>query len=199
MRSEREQIFYDIYKHHLWGGISKSGTGSDLGQTKVIRKELPKLLNTLSVQSMLDIPCGDMHWIKAIEWDRDIKYIGADIVPALIHANRELFPLNEFWVLDIVTDKLPQADLVLARDLFGHLQDHEVEAALRNIKQSGAKYLIATTFPAVVDNKPIKTGQWRPINMELFDVGMPITHIDEKLMTPDNKNMGKFLGVYKLS
>src|SRR3989337_577739 len=77
--SSPEQIFKEIYKSHQWSGISKSGPGSDLTQTKVIREELPKIIKKLKIASLLDIPCGDFFWLKEVDLGF-VNYIGADIV-----------------------------------------------------------------------------------------------------------------------
>ena len=80
-------IFARAHLANYWGNSElHSGPGSDLKQTAVIRVEIPKLIETLGVTSMLDIPCGDFFWMRecniAIE-----TYIGADIVPSMILVN----------------------------------------------------------------------------------------------------------------
>ena len=192
-KAEREQIFTRIHDEHIWGGVSKSGTGSDISQTGVVRAELPKLLKRLGVTSILDIPCGDLHWISRVVFDPNMKYIGADIVPRLIEENRQRnIPNAEFEVLDIVVDLLPRTDLVFVRDLFGHLADDEIQKALNNVRVSGAEYLVATTFPRITKNTDIMTGGWRRINMDLYGL-KAVMYMDEKL-----GDEGKMLGVYRL-
>lgn len=196
---KRRQIFTDIYEHHTWGGVSRSGTGSDLEQTGVVRAELPKLLRQLNVKSILDIPCGDLNWMSKVALPDDITYIGADIVPEIIKRNQQLNMGDRFSfeVLDVCTDLLPKTDLVFVRDLFGHLTDAEVGEAVENIKLSGATWMIATTFPKVKQNAEIETGKWRPINMDLFDIRL-VMLMDERLINQYGENVGKMLGVYRL-
>jgi hypothetical protein len=52
-------------------------------------------------------------------------------------------------VLDVVSSRLPAADAVMARDLFGHLDHAQVRRAISNIKTSGANWLLATHYPEV--------------------------------------------------
>jgi len=83
-----EDIFTGIYLSNGWSGKeSKSGTGSDLDQTRIIRQQIPKLFRKLGIKSVLDVPCGDFWWFKEMDLG-NIKYIGADIVPELIKSNR---------------------------------------------------------------------------------------------------------------
>lgn len=199
-RAEREAIFGSIYTNHTWGGISVSGTGSDMGQTQAIRAKLPPLLKRMGFKSMLDIPCGDLHWMSRMLMPTDLQYVGADIVPELIEKNRQQFRFDKtvsFQVLDILVDTLPSVDLIFARDLFGHFSNADVETALFNIKKSGATHLFATSFPDVKKNKDIETGGWRPINMALFGLE-PIQVLDEELFNEKGENVGKTLTLYKL-
>src|SRR5438552_4004881 len=77
------RIFDRIYHRNRWGDWeSASGSGSNLAQTRVVRRVLPLLVEELGCRSLLDIPCGDYFWMKML--DMDIDYTGGDIVPALI-------------------------------------------------------------------------------------------------------------------
>ncbi len=192
-----EQTFTGIYDSNGWcGNESRSGTGSDLGQTEVIRRELPKLFKTLGVKSILDIPCGDFWWFKEMKLG-DIKYIGADIVPKLIDANRVAYPDTDFSVLDLTHSPLPECDLVFCRDCLGHLSNSDITKALANIKASGAEYLLTTTFPNATTNREIDTGSWRPVNIALL-LGEPLLVISEDLIEANGKPSGKSLGLWKI-
>ena len=60
-----KETFTEIYTENLWASAeSKSGTGSELRNTEVLRQELSVLLKKYKIQSMLDIPCGDFNWMK---------------------------------------------------------------------------------------------------------------------------------------
>src|SRR6266550_1045889 len=138
-----EEVFTGIYRTNYWQGQSKSGKGSALETTAAIREELPWLFARNDVYSILDIPCGDFFWASRMQLPP--TYIAADIVPELIEDNRLRWPGRDWRVLDITQDKLPRVDLVLARDIFGHLPDRLIQRAIRNVRSSGAKYLLATT------------------------------------------------------
>ena len=126
---------------------------------------------------MLDIPCGDMNWISKL--NLNVDYVGADIVPELIAENQRNYPDKNFKVLDVVNDPLPEMDLILCRDCFVHLPLEYIKLAIDNIRKSGIKYMLVTSFP-VEFNKNISIGKWRPLNMciEPFNL-QPIEIIDE--------------------
>lgn len=75
--------------------------------------------------------------------------------------------------MDLIGDKLPKVDLVLCRDCLVHFSFDDVFAALRNIVSSGSTYLLTTTFPEREANDDIRTGSWRPLNLERAPFHMP--------------------------
>lgn len=189
-----EETFTEIYEKNLWNSTeSVSGMGSELHHAKSISKELPVLLQKYRIESILDIPCGDWNWIKNVDLC-GASYIGADIVKPLIEQNKSNYPNVDFRVLDITKDDLPKVDLVFVRDCFGHLTNENVHKAIDNIKRSGSKYLLATSFTRYISNTDIEDGGWKPINLmcnpfdlkpiylinEEFEVGYP--HYNDKCM-----------------
>jgi SAM-dependent methyltransferase len=198
-----KSIFTKIYQQNGWTSKeSVSGPGSTLHQTSNIRLELPILLNNYSVQSVLDIPCGDFNWWPHTTFISDFTYIGADIVPELVTQNQKRFPKGDFRVLDIINDKLPKVDMIFTRDCLGHLSNANVEKALANIKASGSKYLMATSFfnPHWKTDADIPDGGWRPINLAVqFKLGEPILYIDEKLYEAEGAYRDKSLGLWRIN
>ena len=90
-------VFSDIYKNNGWNGVSRSGQGSDLEQTREVARALPGLLADLGVRVMLDAPCGDFYWMNHVDL-AGIQYIGGDIVEELATDNTAKFgaPGREF-------------------------------------------------------------------------------------------------------
>lgn len=198
-----EEVFTDIFKENRWGGTaSVSGTGSDLAQTQALIQELPSLFRDLEVAVLLDIPCGDFHWMKEVDLD-GVTYIGADVVDELTNRNQELHgnATRRFVRLNVVTDELPPADLVLCRDCLVHLSFRDIHAALRNIRASGARHLLTTTFPARrTKNHDIVSGQWRPLNLEAppFLLPAPRRLINERCTEGGGAFSDKSLGLWSL-
>lgn len=198
--------FSEIYdKYAFNSGLGKqaprSGPGSDLIQTRIIREEIPKLIKELDAKSLLDAPCGDLNWIKEINLGVD-KYIGVDIVSELITDNQEKYANNNrvFIELNMIDDDLPQADIILCRDCLVHSSYKHIFSMIKNFKKSQSKYLLTTTYnDPSIKNKNIITGGWRRINLELppFNFPKPIKLINEDCTEGDGKEF-KCLGLWKL-
>lgn len=162
---------------------SLSGPGSSLVQTDEIRRELPLLLEELNVRSLLDAPCGDFNWMQHVALDLD-QYIGIDVVAELVDQNQRKFGCSNraFLNLDITCDDLPRVDLIFCRDCLVHFSYEDVFRAIRRFKKSGSKYLLTTTFPRPQANAQITTGDWRPLNLQLypFNFPLPLKIVNEK-------------------
>jgi hypothetical protein len=169
-----EQVFTDIHRHNKWFGTdSVSGVGSDAVQTGIIVDRIPRLLEEFQVKSILDVPCGDFFWMSRIRLD-NVSYVGGDIVQALVDKNNAEYarPGVSFRRIDLISDELPKADLLLVRDCLVHLSYGDISRALGNICRSSATYLLATTFPGRT-NQDIPTGRWRPLDLQAAPFGFP--------------------------
>ena len=198
-----QRVFNDIYERNAWGGVeSRSGSGSTLEQTKTIRTALPQLLRDLGVRSLLDIPCGDHHWIKEVPLE-GIQYTGTDIVPAMVERNQRVYGSEgrTFLLGDLVRDPLSKVDLILSRDCFSHLPHRDILAALQNIKRSGSIYLLTTTYTERTKNEELNRFGWRPLNLQLspFHLPLPLLVINEKCTEHDGQYADKSLGLWKIA
>lgn len=196
-------VFTGIYRQRAWTDAeSVSGPGSNLAATARLREELPVLLGRLGVRRFLDLPCGDFHWLQHAALG-DIHYIGADIVPALVEHNRRAYgsPAREFHVLNLITDPLPAADLLLSRDCLVHLSARDALAALRNIARSEIRHVLLTTFPAIRQNEDVYTGGWRPLNLTLppFSLPLPETSLRENPAPLPGSLGDKLLGLWPMA
>ena len=201
----RADVFTTIYRSAGWGKDldTVSGPGSTLEQTAVIRKMLPELVMQLGAQSFLDVPCGDLFWMKECELG-SLDYVGMDVVPALVAENTKRFgaPHRTFIVGDLVKDDLPCVDVVFCRDCLVHLPFRDALAALRNVRRSGSTYLLATTFTDRTSNRDIQSaGQWRPLNLERgpFCLPTPLHLLNEDCPAADGKYADKSLGLWPIS
>ena len=196
------KVFTDIYARNAWNGRdSFSGTGSDLYQTRIIAKAIPALLREVAASTMLDVPCGDFHWMSRVDLS-GVDYVGADIVDEIIQKNRALHarPGVRFCTLDLLEDNLPKVDLILCRDCLVHLSFDDVYTALGNVCRSGSQYLLTTTFPDRPDNRDILMGDWRPLNLEQapFNLPPPLRRIDEGCTEGDGYFVDKSLGLWRI-
>ncbi|MCU0856473.1 MAG: class I SAM-dependent methyltransferase [Rhodobacteraceae bacterium] len=199
-RLRREKVFVRIFETNRWRSPeSASGSGSTLAQTEVVRAELPRIVADYGVHSLLDIPCGDFNWMREV--DLDVDYNGADIVPHLVARNADAFKgrRRRFAVLDLVKGPLPRVDLVLCRDCLVHLSNQEVASAVESLRASGSTYLLTTTHTNVTENRDIRTGHFRAVNLQLppFNFGPPLELINERCPEPGFSE--KCLGLWKMA
>lgn len=70
--------------------------------------------------------------------DSVAKYIGIDVLPAVITANRRRWSSRSrrFLCRDLVRQRLPSADVVLCRDALVHLSHADALAALANLRRT---------------------------------------------------------------
>lgn len=199
-----QEVFQHIYEHQSWNiqtHDSVSGEGSNREQTQTLIEELPALLQQLCVKSMLDLPCGDFHWMQHTKLD-GIQYTGADIVPQLIQKNQQAYANEhrQFLLKDLLRDPLPKVDLIFCRDCLVHFSNEDIRSALANIKASGSSYLMTTHFPQEDVNKNIVTGGWRPVNFCLppFDLPSPLESLNEKCSEMNGAFQDKSMAVWKI-
>jgi hypothetical protein len=141
------EMFETIARERRWNdhaGETLSGPGSVLQSTVELRRWLPQFFHLFGVHSLLDIPCGEWGWMSQVPLG-GIDYLGADISPTIISSNRAKFPQFSFELMDLTTDRLPSADVVLVKDCFQHLANRHIEIALRNLEDSGSSYLITSS------------------------------------------------------
>ena len=201
MMWKAEKIFASIYTENSWGDPeSRSGPGSGVARTELLRPRLTRLMQDLGVRSILDLPCGDFNWMRLTELP-GIDYTGADIVRPLIERNHSLYsqPGRKFLLLNMVCDSLPKTDLILCRDGLVHLSFAEITCAIRKMIESGTTYLLATTFTAHSRNQDIATGDWRRLNLTIapFCFPEPLQMVTDA--RPDGTMADKMLALYRLA
>jgi hypothetical protein len=201
-REASEEIvrtFSNIYYTRGFGGVeSVSGPGSSLTATVKLRQELPRILKELGVRQMIDAPCGDLNWMRLLEYDFEL-YVGVDVVPSLVEKLRSEFGDKklEFMVRDISQHVLPRSDAIFCRDCFVHLPFSKILESVKLFKQSGATYLLTTTYPGRA-NVDVSLGGWRPLDLcvEPFCWPDPLELIEETCYDIWSKN--KSIGVWTL-
>jgi hypothetical protein len=198
-----DQRFSRIFATNLWTGTSRSGIGSELASTAGLRAQLPALLERLDARSLLDIPCGDFGWLSTVALALD--YTGADIVADLIAANERAYggPLTRrrFVRLDLTSDPLPAADIVLCRDCLVHLSFAHIAQAFDNLRRSGSTWLLTTTFLDHDVNVEIESGDWRMLNLTRppFNLPEPEAILIEGCAESDGAYSDKALGLWRLA
>jgi hypothetical protein len=197
------KIFTDIKNNQYWNSEeSVSGAGSELSATNHLRVDLERIFIDWDIKSILDIPCGDFNWMQHVNLGKT-NYIGGDIVTSLSENNENLYKTRNisFRTLDLTTDDLPKVDLIFCRDCLVHLTYKEICKALVNIKRSGSKYVMFTSFINTPKNRDILTGEWRKINLEVppFLFKKPLDTIDEKYFEKSMKYRDKSMCLWSVS
>ena len=191
-----ESIFNQIHQENYWqNGESLSGGGSTIEFTESIRAELQKWMNGKSIESIVDVPCGDFNWMSKVNLPDGCQYIGIDIVPELIARNQETFSddTHRFELGDVIAGDLPSAEVYFCRDVFIHFPNDAIDKAIANITSTGARHLIATTFPHITKMVDTAFPTSRLHNMR-FHLGEP----GELLKDFGNGRTDKYMGVWSL-
>jgi hypothetical protein len=167
--------FERIYSTNLWSDQeSRSGVGSTLDSTRVLRTELPIALRQLEARVLLDVPCGDFTWMEHVDLS-GIEYIGGDIAPSIVEKNQQQHAgeSRRFAGLDLTRDVLPDADVLLCRDCLVHLSYANIRAVLANIARSNIRFVLMTSFPGRRDNYDVTDGDWRPLDLQAPPFSFP--------------------------
>lgn len=196
--------FSRIYTKNTFGGSdSRSGAGSDMIQTAVIRHELPKLLQELGVNCLMDAPCGDWFWMKETTLGVP-SYVGIDIVEKIVEINNARFggPGRKFLCLNLAEDPLPQSDLIFCRDCLVHLSFYDIRRVIANFQRSQSTYLLTTTFTDRRKNVDlVGKAVWRTLNLQAppFNFPEPLRVINEGCTEANGRFTDKCLGLWRLA
>ena len=198
-----QERFERIYHTNLWSDPeTRSGTGSSLDSTRILREKLPRALRQLNTRVLLDIPCGDFTWMERVDLD-GIEYIGGDIVRSIVEANQQerTGQGRRFVELDLTRDLLPQADVLLCRDCLVHLSYANISRVFGNVARSKIRYILMTSFPGRGDNKNVEDGDWRPLDFEAppFSLPKPIITIVEECEEEGGSYADKSLCAWRVS
>lgn len=196
-----KDVFTEIYRENFWLGTkSRSGQGSTLLTTAVIRQELPQLFDMFKIDTVLDAGCGDHYWMRTVDM-KGRFYFGVDIVPEMIEKNRAHFAddNHHFLCLNLAEDLLPKVDMVICRDVLAHLDAQTVYKVLRNIKESGSTFLLATTHETG-KNRSIVAGNHYPYDLTVapFNLPEPLILIKETTAEEPSLEDKKAMGLWLL-
>lgn len=117
------------------GGLPETpcGHGSLLSTTVQQRAWIPKLIDKYGIRTIADIGAGDLNWIKHTDL-RGAQYAPYDLVPRK----------PEVKQFDLVNEVPPKVDMLMCLWVLNHLTYEQCQAAIRNLRASGSKYLLMT-------------------------------------------------------
>ena len=179
-----EEEFTRIVASGRWGSSeTPCGPGSTLVACRAILERLPEWIRVHRVASILDLGCGDFHWMSRVDL-AGLEYDGHDVVRALVEANRARHgaPSVRFHHSDISGLAMPRADLVLCKDVLTHLPTGTAAAVLESVLRSGSRLLAATTaaWGAGRVRPEIPVGGFAPVDLEEppFGLGPPLDAVE---------------------
>lgn len=167
-----EQAFTDIYNKATWGrnayGEGSSGDGSRLATTQDYRDFLQKFLRTMNIKTVVDIGCGDWEFSQHIDW-QNVHYTGYDVVKSVIEKNQKQFSKNNIHFVhgNALTTNLPEADLLICKDVLQHLSIENIHLFLKQTAKF--KYCLITNDvnPRTLTshNEDILNGSYRRLDL----------------------------------
>jgi SAM-dependent methyltransferase len=149
---EGYEAFDFIYKENYWE--KGSGHGSSPDVTLEYRALLEKIIVEYNIKSIVDFGCGDWQFSRYIDW-HGASYIGYDVVKNVIDRNIELYTKPDVKFLHLPSENMGNietADLYIAKEVFQHLPNAEVQRLL-NIALVKYKYLLITNAVPFALNK----------------------------------------------
>ena len=195
VRQQWDTLYKDKKKvqkdHSIWG------PGNVYRNSKKLVELLPELLENLQITSFVDVGCGDFMWLSQLDWSR-IDYTGLDIVAGLMEDNKKNYPGFEFRQFNLIEDKCPKADMIFVRSVFIHTSIKDCQKMIENIKNSGSKYLMASTLP-YVDKNLDTSCLWlvkRNLEIEPFNFPEPDYLLPE--MDRESGEINNYMGVWKI-
>lgn len=171
------QIFDFIYAADLWEG--GSGAGSFPPATEKYRSYLRDFMAQQGIRSVVDAGCGDWQSSQLIEW-RGIDYLGIDVSSVALN-NTKRFAKDgiRFIVGDARTIDLPEADLLILKDVLQHWSNADITAIVPKFRRF--RYCLiangATEQVRHLTNTDMPAGGYRPVDLSKPPFGVPGTFV----------------------
>lgn len=160
------QIFNAIYKNREWGGNSQelySGEGShDALLIEPYIQAINDLLKEYKTPPVvIDLGCGDFHIGKHI-FESASTYYALDVAEIIIRQNTLNYSDKKiiFQNIDAAHEDLPNADIILIRQVLQHLNNQSIEKIVSKLKKF-KNIVITEHLPfdqKFIANKDINTG-----------------------------------------
>jgi SAM-dependent methyltransferase len=149
-----EQVFTAIYDNLDWGladdGDPSSGWGSFPVYAKPYMDFLVDFINSNQIQSVVDLGCGTWEFSRYIDWG-NVNYLGVDVVEKVVQLNQKKFGKQNITFIqgDILAMPLPDAELMVCKDVLQHLQHEDIKVFLERTKKY--KHRLITNDLAISD------------------------------------------------
>jgi SAM-dependent methyltransferase len=155
--------------HLYWHRGIVSGEGSLPIHTKGYIKFIQKFIAKHKVKSVVDLGCGDWQFTRYIDWGIT-HYSGIDVVSTVIDDNNKQFSSSniEFLLSSGNPAELPNADLLIAKDVLQHWLNVNVKAFLPLLGRYSFSLLTNCINPqGKTLNTDIQDGGFRYLDLRL--------------------------------
>lgn len=143
--SNLSDVFKNIYLSKKWGDPDKlgiitdnnpyfSGTGSYTTPADEYVNFIIDFVKKNNISSILDIGCGDFSIGNRITSELPgVLYLGVDIFDEIIDFNKKKYGTNniDFKKIDTTLNKVPNAELLLIREVFQHLSNNSISKIIK--------------------------------------------------------------------
>ena len=166
-----------LYPNEFDATYSKGGWdghGSGLGSTPEYCAKYVAFLHDFlvnrGVRSVVDAGCGDWQHLSSIPWKNlKIAYTGVDISSVVIDSNRERYPEVNFIMADAAEDPLPDADLLIIKDVVHHVSPRKIQSLI----ERASRYLLVLWIGDI--GEKYFHGVWPHAElMHYFDDAVPV-------------------------
>lgn len=153
-----EDVFNEIYERGVWSptpqdGKFHSGPGSVPAASRGYEDFVAGYLNARpEITTIVDIGCGDFQVSQRIlqRLNGRVRYFGCDVASKVVADNtaRHAVPGKiAFLHANVAKDPLPPGDIVTIREVFQHLSNDTILAALANLRKNFRFAIVTEAVP----------------------------------------------------
>ena len=167
IKNRLTEVFNEIYAKKKWG--LGSGTGSiPIFNTPIINFINNYINSHPDILTILDVGCGDFKIGSRLTLT-DKKYTGIDTSGIIIDFSKRKYTNknHRFLHMDAVCDNLPEADLIIIKDVFIHLSFENIQKILNKINPYKHVIIQNDIYKKNMMNVDISNGDFRALDMRL--------------------------------
>ena len=162
-QASHKDAFNHIYRSNVWE--TGSGAGSSAEFTGPYHDFLAGFIRDHAIRTVVDAGCGDWQSTQFMDWT-GVDYLGVDVSSVVLENTRRFAKDNiRFEEMD-VRRGLPEADLLIMKDVLQHWSNGDIIAFLPNLRRF--RFCLLTNDCEVAGmpvNSDIAAGERRGIDL----------------------------------